>query len=196
MNPANKPFLPNPYIDPLISFVPERVIALIDPPKKLPILTSNGAIYTWISCIASNDIGDVRVDEPGIPDVPDCPPNAGLNPIASLLIVPSIVTLLYLKLVPANELLIDCGTNLVKSVIERANVGMDLIRSSPKFDCAPVLVPPLVAVMTTSVNRVFSSSSNTFKSLLPKVKYISDFWYGLKPTDVTLIMYGPPTLIL
>jgi hypothetical protein len=54
--------------------------------------------------------------------------------MASLLIVPSIVTLLYLKLVPANELFIDCGTNLVKSVIERANVGTDLIRSSPKFN--------------------------------------------------------------
>jgi hypothetical protein len=48
-----------------------------------------------------------------MPDVADCPPKAALNPIASLLIVPSIVILLYLKFVPANELLIDCGTNLV-----------------------------------------------------------------------------------
>src|ERR1700761_2129932 len=85
-------------------------------PVKLPSFTSYGARSTCTVSIASSEIGLVRVLLPGWPEVPVCPPSDGEKPIASLLMAPSIVTLLYRKLVPRKELSFDpCGVRRVKS---------------------------------------------------------------------------------
>src|SRR5687768_11103472 len=108
------------------------------PPVKLPILTSYGARYTCMSSIASRDTELVRVEEPGMLEVPVCPPFEALKPMASLFTAPSMVTLLYLKLVPPKELSLELwGTNLVMSVRLRLVVGIEDICSRPIFTPVP-----------------------------------------------------------
>ncbi|MGG5905601.1 hypothetical protein ACQ4LD_21060, partial [Sphingobacterium daejeonense] len=51
----------------MLRLVPERVTADIPPPANPPALTSKGAIWTVISSIASNEIGETPVLEPFVP---------------------------------------------------------------------------------------------------------------------------------
>src|ERR1700754_2658554 len=82
-------------------------------------------------------IGFVRVEDPGIPLLPVIPPAEGLKPMASLLIAPSTVTLLYRKLLPIKLLsLLAWGTIFVISVILRDIDGVRKMASREK------LLPP------------------------------------------------------
>src|ERR1700743_909116 len=91
-----------------------------------------------MSSMASIEIGLVRVEEPGIPLLPVIPPAEGLKPMASLLMAPSTVTLLYRKLLPIKLLsLLAWGTIFVISVILRDIDGVRKMDSRLKLLPAP-----------------------------------------------------------
>ena len=130
--------------------------------------------------------------EPAVPACPPplTPPAELLKPNASLLIDPSIVTLLYLKFVPANELLFDCGVSLVKSFMLLPNVGIELICARLMFIPGVTFFPPAT---TTSCNEeLFVFKLIFISGLLPSIKFRLSVFSVLNPTKEILIVYGPP----
>ena len=73
---TNPWFWRKPKSEPWNVLEPDLVTALTRPPVKPPCRTSNGAISTWYSLIASTEIGCAFAWPPGVP--PAASPNRSL----------------------------------------------------------------------------------------------------------------------
>ena len=132
------------YTDPLNVLVPLLVTATIFPPVKLDCLTSEGAIFTLISSMASSEIG--LLPPPG--------KASALKPKLLFRLAPSMVTLLYRPSLPPMLLPFACGVSLVKSVILRLIVGNVVSKRWPTLVETPDLtLAELFAVTITSFSR-------------------------------------------